>query len=171
MKHLFAEALLPAMESGIVETPKTEEEEHVHLRGPLANIFAEMLNKVYSKEEPKEGEAMESLQMDTALAQKLNSMVNQNSAPTDNFQTIYGVSRDNVSSDTVVDLSKELVGAQNGSDFFLVVDGTKPGDNSAFASAPVDTISSLDASGQSARNITAMECLVEAHGGKVIYWN
>lgn len=171
MKHLFEEALTPAVESAVVETPKTEENPEILLRGPLANIFAEMLNKVYAKEEPKEGEAMESLQMDSALAQKLNALVNQSSAPTDNFQTIYGVSRDNVTTDTVVDISKELVDKIDTSTFFLVIDGTKPGPNSAYSSAPVDTIGNLDPAGQSTRNISAMECLVEAHGGKVVYVN
>lgn len=134
-------------------------EKTILMKGPLAEVFTRALDIAYAKTDPESGEALESQQMDVAMMQKLaSSMVNGEVPPTNNFQTVYGVSRDAVDQGTVVDITQELGARQNDrGDFFLIIDGTQPGDNSDVSSTPVETM----------RMISALECLMESHGGKV----
>lgn len=157
MSHI-RNLLAQALESEAIATVAPDEKTIV-MKGPLAEVFTRALDIAYAKPDPITGEAMESQQMDVAMMQKLAAALNTNDAPpTNNFQTVYGVSRDAVTPQTIVDLTQEIThGSDDRGDFYLIIDGTQPGDNGNASSTPVDTV----------RMISAMECLVEAHGGKV----
>jgi hypothetical protein len=156
MKSMLAQAL----EGEAVVQAVSPDEQTIMMKGPLAEIYTRALDIAYAKPDPLTGESvMESQQMDVAMLQKLaTSLSGVAPMPTNNFQTVYGVSRDAVDKTVVVNITKEITNPENvGRDFFLIIDGTQPGANSDVSSAPVETM----------RMIDALECLVESHGGKV----
>lgn len=143
-----------------------DNEQTIVMKGPLADVYTKALDVAYAKDnpdaqqpEPEAVAAMESQQMDVAIMQKLQAALAAGSAPpTDNFQTVYGVSRDELNDDVVVDVTSELAEQPENSEFVLVVDATTPGANGEGASAPVERLEEISA---------ALECMVMAHGGKV----
>jgi len=133
-----------------IEAP-VPEEQTVVMMGPLSAIYAKALDIAYAKQDP----AMESQQMDVAIMQKLAAAMSPNSAPTSNFQTVYGVSRNALTQDVVIDITQEL--AKNNGEFYLIIDATQPGANGTMSAAPQETF----------KMIQALESLVASHGGKV----
>ena len=136
-----------------------DSEKGVVIKGPLSDAFTDALHEEYAKTPEEDGPALESSANDTMMMQQLaKSLTPDNSAPTDSFQTVYGVSKDEVTSDTIVEVSNELAASSNTSDFILVIDGTTPGVNSDSSSAPIDRAELM---------VTSLECLVKSYGGKV----
>jgi hypothetical protein len=147
-------------------------EQTIVMKGPLAEVYTNALNVAYAKDNPnaetqpteEQVAAMESQQMDVEVMQKLYAAVADNNAPpTNNFQTVYGVSRDEVSEDVVVDVTKELAqlsAQQDEAEFILIVDATQPSTNGEQHSNPVERVEQLGA---------ALETIVEAHGGRVFH--
>lgn len=153
--------LARALESENVTTPDSTEKTIV-IKGPLSDVYTKALSIAYAKTEPNPEAtevATESQQMDVVMFEKLAAQMKLNSdvPPTHHFQTVYGVSRDNVTQDVVVDITQEVVNQPERGDFYLIIDGTKPGANSETVSAPEETV----------RMIAAVECIVESYGGKV----
>jgi hypothetical protein len=93
------------------------------------------------------------------MAKLSEAVIDQNAAPTDNFQTVYGVSKDDVTEDTVVDVAAELVNSPEATDFVLVVDACSPGENGDVGT-PDEKMVQLTG---------ALECMVECLGGKVVH--
>jgi len=99
---------------------------------------------------------MESQQMDVAIMQKLAASINDNGAPpTDNFQTIYGVSKDDVTDETVVEVTSEL--AKDNGDFVLILDAVNPSSSDAVVDEKVVNLSQ------------ALETITLSHGCKVFH--
>lgn len=135
------------------------------MKGPLAEIYGQALAVAMAKEDPNaeapapEAEAaLESQQMDVAELQKLAGAMANDAAPTSNFQTVYGVARDEMDEDTIVDVTTQLATQPDLSEFVLVIDSTSPSGNGTSAQEPQERIEEIGA---------ALECMVTAHGGKV----
>jgi hypothetical protein len=139
----------------IVPEVTTEDGETILMKGPLSEIFTQALDVAYAKENPDENASLESQQMDVAIMSKLSNAISNSPSPTTNLQTVYGVSKDAISEDTVVDVTTELANAPDESDFVLIIDAVGNGRNST---EPTERMIDL---------AEAMECLVECHGGKV----
>lgn len=127
---------------------------------------------------------METQQMDVAIMQKLAASMNDSDvAPTDNFQTVYGVSKDCVTNDDIVNVISELEKSNN-HDFYLVLDATTPvGDDTVSeriieleepkkeeSDEPNVLNSDIvpDNSNEAAPLAAALESIVLANGGKVL---
>ena len=157
------------------------------MKGPLAEIYTNALDIAYAKN-PETGErvvdeagkpvmaeppeptatqdagniAQETEAIDVMMAQQLaRAMAAQDAKPTDSFQTVYGVSKDNVDDDVVVDVTKEIVNQPENSEFILIMDGTQPSANGSNASVPQERMERMD------MLTSALEAIVEVHGGKV----
>ena len=109
---------------------------------------------------------METQQMDMAMLQKLAASVSP-SAPTDNFQTVYGVSKDQLTEEDVVSVTNELAKTNQDKsdgkdvDFILVMDAATPKKPSHDQDAAVvERLVDLS---------EAMECMVLCNGGKVYH--
>ena len=103
--------------------------------------------------------ALESQQIDATLMEKLSKTLTaaeEPVAPTDSFQTIYGVSRDNLNDSDLVEVTKEIaVTPKNeNSEYFVVIDRTGSDDETP------DKIVQLG---------NAMETVVNVFGGKVFH--
>jgi len=146
----------------------SDAEPSIELKGALSDVFRQALDVAYAKADPNAEEpapeavaAMESQQMDVAVMQKLAASLAANQeSPTENVQTVYGVSRTDLNDDVVVDVTQELASQSENDDFVLVIDGVAPGANGDQATAPVEDFVRISA---------ALECMVNAHGGKVFY--
>lgn len=144
----------------------TDAEPTIELKGPLSENFRQALDVAYAKADPNADEpapeavaAMESQQMDVAVLQKLAASLAANQeTPTEQIQTVYGVSRNDLDNDVVVEVTQEVVNQPDNSEFVLVIDGVNPGANGDQAAAPEETVMQLS---------SALECIVNAHGGKV----
>lgn len=153
--------LRAALESEEEEQPG---EQSIVMKGPLAEIYTNALNVAYAKDDPLEvveqTAALESAAIDVMMAQQLAKAMStdEDSSPTDAFQTVYGVSKDAVSDEIIVDVTSELASPERNGEFALIIDGTQPGDNSTGTSLPEERMVELSA---------VLEGLVEAHGGKV----
>ena len=104
--------------------------------------------------------ALESQQMDVTIMNKLNDAIKSSEGPvtpTNNFTTIYGVNKSELSEDDVVDVTTELSITPDNTEVILVIDACEPGDNGATGSITeeVKFISN------------ALECMFISHGGKV----
>lgn len=137
MAHLLRKALENSDSS-----PDPEQQASIIMKGPLAEVYSKALQAAYDKDNPvipledDVKAVMESQQIDVAIMEKIAKMVTaqKDIAPTDNFQTVYGVSKDGVTDEVVVDVTNELVNqaTQTGNssrddDFVLIIDGTLPG--------------------------------------------
>lgn len=143
-------------------TETTNSEKTIIMKGPLADIYTKALDVAYAKEDPTESlsadPALESAAIDVMLAKELaKSLAPSSAAPTDNFQTVFGVSKDDVGSETIVNVANELTEQNDGGEFILIIDGTAPGANG-------------EGSGESAERLeylsNALECLVSSFGGR-----
>jgi len=159
-------------------TAVDQDQRVVVMKGPLSQQYTDALNAVYAKEPntnadgQQENVGIESQQIDATLARRLSNTTNALKTevvpPTSTFQTVYGVGRDELTENTIVDITKDLAdGADRGddaySDYIVIIDATAPGANGSGATAPetrVKSIGELEA---------AIECLVAAHGGKVYH--
>jgi hypothetical protein len=145
---------------------QTGAEQTIVMKGPLAEVYGRALDVAYAKNDPNADEpapediaAMESQQMDVAELQKLaSSIAAADAAPTNNFQTVYGVARDDLNEDVIVDVTTQLADQPDQSEFVLVIDATNPGANGDASSAPQERLEELS---------SALECMVMAHKGKV----
>lgn len=150
--------------------PVEGEDRTIVMRGPLADIYTQALNVAYAKEDPQANDiqeptaTLESQQMDAHVLQKLSAAISHdNVPPTDNFDTVYGVSRNEMTEQTVVDVTTELAGKGSGPstpDFYLIIDAMNLGEGGG---APGESTEKIEQIGQ------ALECLVSAHGGKVFH--
>lgn len=127
------------------------------MKGPLSSLYTEALMKEYAKDKTPEGIAVESQANDalTGLATAYASQGEDLTDDTGGATTVYGVSSSEVSEDDVVNISKELTGPDK---VVLIIDGVKPGPNSADDTVPVERAEYLS---------DAMECFVKANGGEV----
>lgn len=148
--------------SAMEEISEADDDKTVILKGPLSEVYSKALADAYAKDNGQSSEqttaVLESQQMDVAMVQKLSSAISDlTTAPTDNYQTIYGVSKHEVTQDDVVDMTSELVNAQDGR-FILVLDATVPSQGG-------------DVGGEEQKELltSAMEQLVLAHGGQVYH--
>lgn len=174
MNRLFRKTLALENDEAITETEPT-----IVMKGPLSDVYTQALDIAYAKEDPTGASevtpptdpmpevggvvaALESQQIDVAMMQKLaNAMISGDNAPTNNVQTVYGVSQNDLNEDKVVEVTQEVAGQpENAPDFILIVDGTQPGANSESASAPTERLELLS---------TAIESIVLANGGKVFH--
>lgn len=111
--------------------------------------------------------ALETQQMDVAILNKLASSINS-APPTDNFQTVYGVSKNQIDEEDVVNVTAELAKtAQDKSDeknteFILVIDAVNSGENGGnnFNNSVSEKLIPL---------ADALECMVLCNGGKVYH--
>jgi hypothetical protein len=152
------------------------------MKGPLAEIYKNALDVLYAKD-PATGErihddegkpvltepskecqtiSIETEAIDVMLARQLaRSMSAQNVKPTDSFQTVYGVSKDAVTDETMVEVTNELAAQpETSSDFVLIVDGTQPSSIGDNTSVPQEKMVQMQ---------NALECVVEAYRGKVYH--
>jgi len=99
----------------------------------------------------------ESQQMDSVLLDKMAEAIdgNKDASPTDNFVTIYGVSRNDVDEEDAVDVMKEINNQPEVGEFILVTDYVN-GDSD-------DRGEKSELIGQS------LECMVECYGGRVFH--
>lgn len=137
------------------------QDQTIVMKGPLAEVFAQALDVAYAKDKPQDTPdqpAMETQAMDAEIARQIVSQLVQADAAPATASTVYGVSESSVQENDVVNVTKELASAENPEKFVLVIDGTAPTTRSAQDTAPVERVEILR---------TALECLVEAHGGKV----
>jgi hypothetical protein len=104
--------------------------------------------------------AFESSANDTLTAQALAATLVVPEQVQNTTLTVYGVNRNDVDEEQVVDLTKELVNQDSPEDFVLIMDATQPGPNGDGSSAPVEKMEMLSAS---------MECIVEVFGGRVFH--
>ena len=165
MKRLLRRALEDASSSSQDDTEQT-----IVMKGSLSEVYTKALDVAYAKEDPaaeqpsdEDVAVMESQQMDVAVMKSLAAaMADTDAPPTSNFQTVFGVSRDDVTDEVLVEITQELAqhsaAAVPNSEFVLIIDGTTPGPNGATSSAPVENIVQLE---------TALEAMVVAHKGKV----
>lgn len=128
-----------AMENSDV-SPNPDEQAAIIMNGPLADVYSKALQVVYDNENPliKADEdtaplvaTLESQQIDATIMQSLAKLLNPTDAtPTDNYQTVFGVSKDDVNQETLVDVSQALVqqavdnGGADNNHFILIVDDT-----------------------------------------------
>lgn len=137
----------------------------VHLIGPLSEAYTQALAVAFNSENTEANAdgntvvSVESQAIDIAtmakLSRMLNTISNNNSAPTDNFQKVYGVAKTDVNEQTVVDVTHELAEASDNGrkdEFIMIVDATAP------TPSGVEVRSDL---------ISTLESLVHCHGGKV----
>lgn len=143
----------------------------VLMKGPLSEVFTKALDIAYANDKVENGEdvaleslsknerlvrriKMESQQMDVAIMQKLSNALNGND--TQNVQTVYGVSKDDVTDETIVDVTTELANVTEEGDFILVIDAVGNGEGST----PTEKVVELT---------NALECMVTAHGFNVFH--
>lgn len=131
---------------------------NIILKGPLSEIYTKALYELYPKDgaEPSApsapvAAALESQAIDQALLERLSKIV----APADTVavagtQTVYGVAATDVTEQTVVDVTNDLAATPEGSDYVFIMDGTKP-------EQPSEQFVKIE---------VALECMVEANGGK-----
>jgi hypothetical protein len=100
---------------------------------------------------------MESAANDVMMQQAAAAVLNTPEPVANTTLTVYGVNKNELDQDTVVDMTKELVNHENPSDFVLIVDGTQPGPNGETAGEPGERLEAIS---------SAMECMVEAFGGR-----
>lgn len=102
--------------------------------------------------------ALESAAIDVMVAQQLAEGMAP-PEPTDAFQTVYGVAKDAVNNETIVEVSQELVEADDASSVAIIIDEAAVDPNStAQTGLPEQQVEVITA---------ALECLAEAHGAKV----
>jgi hypothetical protein len=143
-------------------SPDIDQEASIILKGPLSQVYSDALQKAYSNDRPEENAtSTESQQIDATIMSKLADMLApQQAQATDGYQTVYGVSKDQVDDEVVVDVTKELTQAPQSSDgrgFVLVIDGTQPGANGQYEGD------------DQVRVVSALESLVVSMGGKVFH--
>ncbi len=141
----------------------SEDQPFVKMTGPLAEAYTKALNIAYAKTDPETGKAvLESQAIDATIMEKLarSLQTEGDPAPTDSFQTVYGVSKNNATDADIVAVTNDLATSNSGGggnlpdDYILIVDGTQPGE------ASVERAIQLS---------SALECMVIAHGGKVYH--
>jgi len=99
---------------------------------------------------------METQQMDITVMNKLLNDMNASSAPpTDNFQTVYGVSKDAVTEEDVIAVTSEVVNTPTDSEFILVLDAVTPSTATDIVEEKIVEINA------------ALECIASAYGVKV----
>lgn len=149
-------------------SPDPATQASIIMKGPLADVYSKALQVAFDKENPAIPEddtvkaVLESQQIDVAIMEKMAKLMGANEPPpTDNFQTVYGVSKDGITDEVIVDVTNELVSQATATgnrdrsdDFVLIVDATLPGGEVAEKFEPL---------------ATALETMVQAHGGKVYH--
>jgi len=149
----MAKSLLQrALENDVLETPPADpSEKTVVMKGPLSEVYAQALNIAYANKPAPSNEgttgetappavdtvapvvATESEAIDAALMEKLaQSMNTSDEPPTDNFQTVYGVAKDAVDEDTIIQVTTDLATVakdSNQNDYAIIIDGSVPGNN------------------------------------------
>lgn len=132
----------------------------VVMKGPLAEVMTKALNVAYAKPDPVTGEpAMESQAQEVTLIQQ---MINQaaGNEPMDHGLKIYGVSQDDFNQQVLTEITTDManeINEEKPADYVVIVDGTRPGENSENAGVPQETVVKLE---------SAMESITNALGGK-----
>lgn len=135
----------------------------VLMKGPLADAYTQALDIAYAKADPAQSEteqpALETQAMDAQVAQQLaQSLVN--TAPASPPATVvYAVNQSKVTEDDLVSVTSDLGGQEKPGDYILIVDATQPSNNGD-TGLPQERVLELN---------TALECIVEAHGGRVFH--
>ena len=173
-----------ALEADINENDDLDKKTIV-VKGPLSEVYTKALHVAYAKD-PAESDgdenvvleaisntsnrggsalrralvSMETQQTDSAIVERLARTLNGmgDITPTNNT-TLYAVSKNELTDQTVVDITSELVEADDSDRVFLIIDGTLPGDNGN-ASSPIERVSELSA---------VIESLAEKHKCRVFY--
>lgn len=168
------DALAAALEED--SSPGVLEQAQIVMTGPLSSVYTQVLQQVLAKDNqtteaaasPAVGMVMESQAMDQTMMSKLGAAMAANQTPA--ATPLYAVSRNDLTNETVVEitgmLSKNMQPAETGGalnnterqqgDFILIVDGTNP-TSSGEPGVPEEKLHRLEA---------ALECLVQAHGGR-----
>jgi hypothetical protein len=152
-------SLRRALEDGEVNTGDGK---MVVMKGPLSSVYTDALQQALAKDD-QTTVAIESQELDSVLLKKLTALMNQDNAtaPTNNFQTVYGVSKAEVDKKVVANVTKELAAGDGENtpegQFILVYDLSKPGDNSELAGNTEERM----------EYVGALETMVLAHNGKV----
>lgn len=132
----------------------------VVMKGPLAEVMTKALNVAYAKPDPVTGEAaMESQAQEVTLIQQMISQANGGETP-DQGLKIWGVSKDDFNQEVLTEITADMaaeVNEEKPSDYVVIVDGTRPGENSESAGVPEETVVKLE---------SAMESITTALGGK-----
>ncbi len=173
--RLFRLALEKEEVPNVTDHVKEEKISTIIMKGPLSEVYTKALKIAYAKDpdtgiteiEQKEHkekeagtvEALESSAIDVAIANAVAANSSQ-VTPTDSFQTVYGVAKDYVNDDTLLDISKELNNCPENSEFILIIDGTQAGPDSQVSSIPQERMVQIQ---------SAIECLVDVYKGKIFH--
>ena len=104
--------------------------------------------------------ALESQQMDQQIMAKMaQAITDKDAPPTDSFQTCYGVSRNEVSENDVVEVASDLANKKDNEEYVLVMDICLAGDNGSSGGGG----ERVEVLGE------ALESIVLAYGGKVFH--
>ena len=104
--------------------------------------------------------SLETQQMDVGIMSKLSSALDtSNISPTDNFITISGTSKDDLSDDDIVNVTTDLANKKDNEEYVLVIDACNPNAEGDVGEPEerTEVISS------------ALEAMVLAYNGKVFY--
>ncbi|WP_144106686.1 hypothetical protein [Paraburkholderia sp. BCC1886] len=142
----------------------------VELKGPLADVFTQVLAKEYARADPAaapatEGVATESQANDALAVSELMDniqLANDTTPAGDGALTVYGVAAADVKPEHIVEVSQDLANrdADDMEDFILVMDATQPSVNSPESSNAEPRFEKLG---------EALESLVDAYGGHVFH--
>lgn len=154
------------------DTNLPEDSQTIVLKGPLSDSFTHAINMAYAKKDESATDDAGSVGLESAaidsmvMARLAQQMSTGSSTPTTKYQTVYGVGQGQITNDNVVEIVKDLAEEPESGlertrgDYILIIDGTKPDDNSEVSGAPVETYQPLQ---------SALESMVLAYGGKVFH--
>lgn len=129
-----------------LEEENQQEDKTIVMKGPLAEVYTKALDVAYAKPDTVTNEvalesmttlgfkvSLETQQMDMNTVHKLVEMLSPDEEEGSDEMTVYGVGKDDITPEIVVEIGQELADAKkdnNTNDFILVVDGASTPDGS-----------------------------------------
>lgn len=174
------------LESEIIENNELP----VVMKGPLAEVMTQALNVAYAKKDQVTGTdtiqpetvvppevsatpiavtepagdtaSLESQAQDAAMLQTLVTAASggNESMPDQNFMTLYGVDKNNVTSQDIIEVTQQIDAVNDPQDFVLIVDATRPSTNSETSGVPQERLVDVGLA-------PVLESLVLTKGGRV----
>lgn len=159
---------MKALRLAFEDASSTEEANMITMKGPLAEVYSEALQKIYAKQQGTNIDetmdnkvVLESQEMDAEVLGRISRMISTGSdiGTDDNSDVAYSISKSDIDNDVIVDLTSELVNhkKKDTGEFFLIVDATMPSSNGEAYSKPMERPTVL---------LNAVESLAEAFGVK-----
>lgn len=152
--------LQAALESRIDEVQSEKDEKLIVMRGPLSEIIHRALNIVYNKDSEEaqlKDFALESIAQDIVIAQNIIESVTNDETNKDADYVIYGVSKNEVEPETLVEVKSILEDRTNNSEFIMMISDNQ--DTTDLTDNPIQ--SNVD--GKVSAMSTALESLIEGY--------